>query len=194
MAKIIICSAFYYWLMNELGVLVSCWANLWNGKNFPQLVPYMLSLYLPCLCWCFTSQLGHLRTDDKTISSPKLVTSLADKKIRSVSTTNASIVVMTENGDVIAIQDFTSKRILSTKTFDVVKMAASGGHLDPKVVPNSNLVCLIIFCAEVKLKADLVRPANPIVFVCGHRPKTKELLELLLFFFLFTFWFKSSFK
>ena len=28
------------------------------------------------------------------------------------------------------------------------------------------------------------------IFVCGHRPKTKELLELLLF----TFWFNSSFK
>ena len=91
----------------------------------------------------FSSQLGHPRTDDKTVALPKLVTSLADKRIRFVSTTNASIVVATENGDVIAIQDFASKRILSTKPFEVVKMVASGGHLDPKVVPNSNLVCTI---------------------------------------------------
>ena len=27
------------------------------------------------------------------------------------------------------------------------------------------------------------------LFVCGHKPKTKELLELLLFFLLFTIWF-----
>ena len=30
------------------------------------------------------------------------------------------------------------------------------------------------------------------VFVCGHRPKTKELLQLLLF--LFSIWFISSLK
>ena len=29
------------------------------------------------------------------------------------------------------------------------------------------------------------------IFVCGQRPKTKELLELLL---LITFWFNSSFE
>jgi hypothetical protein len=68
------------------------------------------------------------------------VTSLADKKIRDVSTSDASIVVMTENGDVIAIQDFATKRIFSTKQFDVVKMASTGGHLDSKVMPNSDLV------------------------------------------------------
>ena len=32
-----------------------------------------------------------------------------------------------------------------------------------------------------------------LVFVCGHRRKSKELLEFLLFL-LFTFWFYSSFK
>ena len=31
-----------------------------------------------------------------------------------------------------------------------------------------------------------------LIVVCGHRPKTKELLELLLLL-LFTFWFNSSF-
>ena len=31
------------------------------------------------------------------------------------------------------------------------------------------------------------------IFVCGHRPKTKELLELFLFL-LFTVWFISSSK
>jgi hypothetical protein len=45
-----------------------------------------------------------LRTDDKTLVSPKLVTSLSDKRIRDVSTSDATIVVMTENGDVIALQ------------------------------------------------------------------------------------------
>ena len=33
-----------------------------------------------------------------------------------------------------------------------------------------------------------------VIFVCSHRPKTKELLELFLFFLLFTIWFISSLK
>jgi hypothetical protein len=85
-------------------------------------------------------QIGHLRSDDKTISSPKFVTPLSDKKIRDVSTSDGSVVVMTESGDVIALHDFSTRRILSAKTFDVVKMVATGGHLDPKIVPNSDLV------------------------------------------------------
>ena len=40
---------------------------------------------------------------------------------------------------------------------------------------------------NIKLKSNLLH----LIFVCGHRPKTKELLELLLFylflFLLFTF-------
>ena len=126
----------------------ACWT--WQARVKPYSVTsavWTLSLLLSEDSWMtrhfFSSQLGHPRTDDKTVALPKLVTSLADKRIRFVSTTNASIVVATENGDVIAIQDFASKRILSTKPFEVVKMVASGGHLDPKVVPNSNLVCTI---------------------------------------------------
>ncbi len=43
-------------------------------------------------------------------------------------------------GDVIALHDFTTRRILLAKQFDVVKMVATGGHLDPRIVPNSDLV------------------------------------------------------
>ena len=32
-----------------------------------------------------------------------------------------------------------------------------------------------------------------LTFVCGHGPKTKELLEFLFYLFLFTLWFISSF-
>ena len=32
------------------------------------------------------------------------------------------------------------------------------------------------------------------IYVCGHRPKNKELLELLLLLLLFIIWFISSFK
>lgn len=92
------------------------------------------------LTWNFKLQLGHLRTDDKTISAPKLVSAFTDKRIRDISTSDAAIVVLTENGDVVAIQDFASKRILSTKQFDVVKMVAVGGHLDSKTIPNLDLV------------------------------------------------------
>ena len=35
---------------------------------------------------------------------------------------------------------------------------------------------------------------SSLIFVCGHRPKTKELLELFLLFLFFTIWFISSYK
>ena len=39
-----------------------------------------------------------------------------------------------------------------------------------------------------------LKPTSNYIFVCGHRPKTKALLELLLLFFLFSIWFISSLK
>ena len=41
--------------------------------------------------------------------------------------------------------------------------------------------------------SHLVQNCRTPIFVCGHRPKTKELLELLLFL-LFSIWFISSLK
>jgi hypothetical protein len=72
------------------------------------------------------------------------VTSLTDKRIRDVSTSDAAIVVMLESGDVMALNDFSTRRIMSTKQLDVVKMVATGGHLDSRVVPNTDLVRLIV--------------------------------------------------
>ena len=37
-------------------------------------------------------------------------------------------------------------------------------------------------------------PASNLAYVCGHRPKTKELLKLFLFLLFFTIWFISSYK
>ena len=89
----------------------------------------------------FRFKIGHLKSsDERTIVSPKFVTSLTDKRIRDVSTSDAAIVVMLESGDVIALNDFATRRIMSTKQFDVVKMVATGGHLDSRVVPNTDLV------------------------------------------------------
>ncbi len=44
-------------------------------------------------------KIGHLKADDKTIVTPKFVTPLNDKKIRDVSTSDGSIVVLTEAGE-----------------------------------------------------------------------------------------------
>ena len=91
-------------------------------------------------------QIGHLKSsDERTIVSPKFVTSLTDKRIRDVSTSDAAIVVMLESGDVIALNDFATRRIMSTKQFDVVKMVATGGHLDSRVAPNTDLVSCSYF-------------------------------------------------
>ena len=73
------------------------------------------------------------------------MTSLTDKRIRDVSTSDAAIVVMLQSGDVIALNDFSTRRIMSTKQFDVVKMVATGGHLDSRVVPNTDLVSFSFF-------------------------------------------------
>ena len=48
------------------------------------------------------------------------------------------------------------------------------------------------------LCSSIVGMASSVIFVCSHRPKTKELLEFLLLLFLllflFTIWFISSLK
>ena len=45
---------------------------------------------------------------------------------------------------------------------------------------------------NLNLQLDAMNNFAVSLFVCGHRPKTKELLEF--FKFLFLFWFISSFK
>ena len=47
--------------------------------------------------------------------------------------------------------------------------------------------------AKGKVQGKRCRSAREFI-VCGHRPKTKELLEFLLLLLLFTIWFISSLK
>jgi hypothetical protein len=88
----------------------------------------------------FVFQLGHGKTNEKTIISPKSVVFFLDKKIRDVFTSDGAVVVLTENSDVYALQEFTTKRVLSVKHLKISRMAVIGGHLNSKVIPDSNLV------------------------------------------------------
>ncbi len=78
-------------------------------------------------------QLGHLK-GDRTVNVPKIVASLNDKnlKIDRVSTSQAAIVVLTRDGEIIALHEYRTRRI-TIRQFGVVKIEVLGGHLDPKV-------------------------------------------------------------
>ena len=49
-------------------------------------------------------QLGHLK-GDRTVSQPKLVSSLSGKKIRNVATCDGAVVIHTKEGELIALHE-----------------------------------------------------------------------------------------
>ena len=73
-------------------------------------------------------QLGHMK-NEKTIVFPKLVSSIKGQKISQVSSADGAIVVLTRNGDLMAINEYQTRRVAS-KLSHVVKIEALGGHLD----------------------------------------------------------------
>ena len=76
-------------------------------------------------------QLGHIK-GERTIVQPKLVSSLTgrENKITEVVVSDAASVVLTARGDVVALCEYQSKK-LGQRQHNVVKIAVTGGHLDP---------------------------------------------------------------
>ena len=76
-------------------------------------------------------QLGHIR-GERTILQPKLVSSLTgrDNKITEVVASDGASVVLTARGDVVALCEYQSKK-LGQRQHNVVKIAVTGGQLDP---------------------------------------------------------------
>ena len=63
-----------------------------------------------------------------------------DVEIVSVSTSEGAIVVNTNNGDLIAMYEYqTKKRITSKRIPDICKVLVIGGHLDPSRVKNDEM-------------------------------------------------------
>ena len=66
----------------------------------------------------------------------------------------------------------------------------------PQVVPE--ILCQAPTFADYREQQEDLNIERPVgcgaIFVCGHRPKTKELLELFLLLLSFTIWFISSLK
>jgi hypothetical protein len=149
--------------LTTTGAVLTCGTNLHHqlGQNpsptestSPQLVYLGKQIQKPCavgvgasrfhsLFWTkdavFTwglnaGQLGHLK-GDKTISQPKLVSSLNEKNVRieMVSTSPAAIVVLTGEGEIIALHEYRTRRI-TVRQHGVAKIEVVGGHLDPKVM------------------------------------------------------------
>ena len=74
-------------------------------------------------------QLGHLN-NEKSIYVPKLVSSIKGKqKIKQVSSGDGAIVVLLSNGDLMAINDYQTRK-LASRLSAVIKIEALGGHLD----------------------------------------------------------------
>ena len=88
-------------------------------------------------------QLGHIKSDNTTyITVPRLVSSLNQKDVEIVfaATSEGAIVVNTNNGDLIAMYEYqTKKRITSVRITDICKIVVIGGHLDPSRVKNDEL-------------------------------------------------------
>lgn len=80
-------------------------------------------------------QLGHIR-GDKTVIQPKLVASLAGKenKISMVVVSDGASVVLTGKGDVVALYEYTSKK-LGQRQHNIARLVVCGGHLDPLAGP-----------------------------------------------------------
>ncbi len=83
-------------------------------------------------------QLGHIR-GERTVSAPKLVSSLNEKRIsiRMVACSDGAVVVLTEGGELLALHEYQNRRIAS-RHHDVAKIVVTGGHLDPKVCSSSH--------------------------------------------------------
>ena len=76
-------------------------------------------------------QLGHIK-GERSILQPKLVSSLTgrENKITEVAVSDGASVVLTARGDVMALCEYQSKK-LGQRQHNVVKIAVTGGHLDP---------------------------------------------------------------
>jgi len=76
-------------------------------------------------------QLGHMK-GEKTVIQPKLVASLAGKenKINMVVASDGASVVLTCKGDVVALYEYTSKK-LGQRQHNVARLSVCGGNLDP---------------------------------------------------------------
>ena len=83
-------------------------------------------------------QLGH-RNHDKIITAPKLVSSLKGSKIKLLSSSDGAIVVLTSNNDILALNEYQTRKIAS-KVVNVVKIEATGGHLDHKALSSKSLL------------------------------------------------------
>ena len=83
-------------------------------------------------------QLGQLN-HDKIIYTPKLVSSLKGSRIQHLSSSDGAIVVLTHNGDLLALNEYQTRKIAS-KLSNVVKIQAVGGHLDPKALSKQSLL------------------------------------------------------
>ena len=76
---------------------------------------------------------------DKIIHTPKLVSSLKGSRIQHLSSSDGAIVVLTHNGDLLALNEYQTRKIAS-KLSNVVKIQAVGGHLDPKALSKQSLL------------------------------------------------------
>jgi len=80
-------------------------------------------------------QLGHIK-GDKTVVQPKMVASLAGKenKISMVVVSDGASVVLTGKGDVVALYEYTSKK-LGQRQHNIARLVVCGGHLDSLAGP-----------------------------------------------------------
>jgi len=78
-------------------------------------------------------QLGHIK-GDKTVVQPKLVASLVGREggVARVVSSDGAVVVVTSRGDVLALYEYTTKK-LGQRQHGVVQLQVTGGQLDSQV-------------------------------------------------------------
>ena len=60
-------------------------------------------------------------------------------RIQHLSSSDGAIVVLTHNGDLLALNEYQTRKIAS-KLSNIVKIEAIGGHLDPKALSKQSLL------------------------------------------------------
>lgn len=77
-------------------------------------------------------QLGHPVTPERTIVTPRLVTSLNySTGVKHVATSDGATVISTVKGDIYVLHEYQTRKIAS-KILNVAKIVVSGGHLNAK--------------------------------------------------------------
>ena len=135
-----------------LGHVVSSLTLVTRKEKYPAAIGVSASRYHSCF-WTKDSlwtwglnggQLGHTKGDK--VGLPRVVSSLKEISIKDVSCSEGATIILTNCGEILALNGFSTKRRLTSRKYhDVVKIQSIGGHLNSVNLSETGGVDLRIF-------------------------------------------------